>query len=73
MGKMPTKVPAGQPRWNALPEGPMLRMFEVMAAQDDGRHRVRSLGRAFCYSHLIMNFGKVVALLPVRVLTWRLS
>lgn len=34
-----TKV-AGRPRWNALPEGPLLRMFEVMALQDDGRDRV---------------------------------
>ncbi|DBA87187.1 TPA: hypothetical protein ACH3X2_005191 [Trebouxia sp. C0005] len=38
---MPTKVSAGHPRWNALPEGPLLRMFEVMAAQDDGRNRLR--------------------------------
>lgn len=34
-----TKV-SGHPRWNALPEGPLLRMFEVMAFQDDGRDRV---------------------------------
>ena len=34
-----TKV-SGHPRWNALPEGPLLRMFEVMALQDDGQHRV---------------------------------
>ncbi|KAL0053055.1 hypothetical protein WJX82_000228 [Trebouxia sp. C0006] len=38
---MPTKVSAGPPRWNALPEGPLLRMFEVMAAQDDGRNGLR--------------------------------
>lgn len=34
-----TKV-SGHPRWKALPEGPLLRMFEIMALQDDGRDRV---------------------------------
>ena len=40
VSKMPTKVSAGHPRWSALPEGPLLRMFELMALEDDGRDRV---------------------------------
>ena len=37
VSKMPTKSAGHVPRWSALPEGPLLRMFEVMAWQDDGR------------------------------------
>ncbi len=62
---MPTKVSAGPPRWNALPEGPLLRMFEVMAAQDDGRNRVYISSRACCYVYTLDSiFGKVAAALP---------
>lgn len=53
---MPTKVSAGPPRWNALPEGPLLRMFEVMAAQDDGRNGVYTSSRACCYVHTMDRF-----------------
>ena len=62
---MPTKVSAGHPRWNALPEGPLLRMFEVMAAQDDGRNRVCIPSRACCYVYTMDRlFSKVAAALP---------
>ncbi|KAL3138206.1 hypothetical protein ABBQ38_005427 [Trebouxia sp. C0009 RCD-2024] len=41
VSKMPTKSAGHVPRWSALPEGPLLRMFEVMAWQDDGRTLLR--------------------------------
>lgn len=44
-----TKV-SRHPRWSALPEGPLLRMFEVMAWQEDGRDRVKRAGNwFFCF------------------------
>lgn len=44
VSKMPTKVSGGHPRWSALPEGPLLRMFELMAVENDGRDRVSNAG-----------------------------
>jgi len=40
-------------------------MFEVMAAQDDGRNRVYISSRACCYVYTLDSiFGKVAAALP---------
>lgn len=38
--KAPTKTSGQSARWSNLPEGPLLRMFEVMMGQQDGRSRV---------------------------------
>lgn len=38
--KVSAKVSGQSAHWSNLPEGPLLRMFEVMAGQEDGRSRV---------------------------------
>lgn len=65
--------PDASARWSNLPEGPLLRMFEVMVGQDDGRSRVSGPSMAFaCLSASLASLLKNgLFQVSTTLLTWQ--